>query len=163
MLDSRDIQRLLIHWAKVAFVACYVVSGVTKLINSNGGWILRTPNLAVAISKSNIKSHLNHLDEPGRFASAAPEFIIQHPVIVMVIAGSGLVLELFAFLALMGRWPAVFIGTGLVVMHFMIAEVMRLRFDTYQDLAVIFLINIPYLVVFAICAVVRRIRKPKEA
>jgi hypothetical protein len=147
---STEIHRFLIHSAKVALIACYVTSAFTKLERSDGQWIQRTPNLAVAIAKTNAKSYLNAFQPTEHWAKTAPTLIIDHPNLTRVFFGFGLALELFSFLALLGRWPALLIGGSIIAMHHMISHVMDLHFAIFENLAFIFLINAPWLIVFAI-------------
>ncbi|HEY5779196.1 MAG TPA: hypothetical protein VIT00_10695 [Terrimicrobiaceae bacterium] len=148
-----ETHRRLVHAAKVALVSCYVTSAFTKLERTDGQWILRAPNLAVAIAKTNTKSYLNILEPADHLAKAVPQVIIEHPNLTRIFFGFGIALELFAFLALMGRWPAIVIGTSLILMHDMIARVMDLHFSIFERLAFIFLVNAPWLAVFAIGSV----------
>ena len=143
---STETHRWLVHAAKVALVACYVTSAFTKLERSDGQWIQRTPNLAVAIAKTNTKSYLNIQEAPDHLAKAIPQLILEHPNMTRIFFGLGFALELFAFLALMGRWPALLIGTSLILMHHTIALVMDLHFSIFERLAFIFLVNAPWLV-----------------
>lgn len=147
---TAETRRLLIHAAKVALVSCYVTSAFTKLERSEGQWIQRTPNLAVAIAKTNAKNYLNILEPANHWAKTAPEFIIGHPNFTRIFFGLGFALELLSFLALLGRWPAVLIGMSLILMHDMIAKVMGLHFSIFERLAFIFLVNAPWLAVFAV-------------
>ena len=148
-LASTETQRLLSHSAKVALVSCYVTSAFTKLERSDGQWIQRTPNLAVAIAKTNANSYLNAFEPPDHWAKTAPAFIINEPTLTRVFFGFGLALELLSFLALLGRWPAVLIGGSLIAMHHMISQIMDLHFAIFEKLAFIYLINAPWLIVFA--------------
>ncbi|HEY5705892.1 MAG TPA: hypothetical protein VIS96_09995 [Terrimicrobiaceae bacterium] len=149
-LVAADRQRLLVHAAKVALVSCYVTSAFTKLERSEGQWIHRTPNLAVAIAKSNAKSYLNALEPASHWATTAPALIVRHPRLTRTVFGFGFALELFSFLALLGRWPAALIGGGLIAMHYMISQVMDLHFVIFEKLALIFLVNAPWLAALAI-------------
>jgi hypothetical protein len=145
-----DTHRWLVHAAKVALVSCYVASAFTKLERSEGQWIQRTPNLAVAIAKTNTKSYLNIHEPADHLAKAVPQLILEHPNLTRILFGLGFALELFAFLALLGRWPAVLIGVSLILMHDMIARVMDLHFAIFEQLAFIFLVNAPWLTALAI-------------
>ena len=66
-----ETHRYLVHAAKVALVSCYVTSAFTKLERSDGEWISRTPNLAVAIAKTNAKSYLNAFEPTQHWARTA--------------------------------------------------------------------------------------------
>ena len=149
-LATAETQHLLIHAAKVALVSCYVTSAFTKWERSGGQWIQRTPNLAVAIAKTNAKSYLNAFEPTSHWAKTAPALIVDYPLLTRIFFGFGFALELFSFLALLGRWPAVLIGGSMIVMHHMIAEVMGLHFAIFEKLALIFLINAPWLTALAI-------------
>jgi hypothetical protein len=147
---TTETQRLLVHAAKVALVACYVTSAFTKVERTGGEWIQRTPNLAAAIAKTNAKSYLNAFEPTNHWAKTAPELIITHPHLTRVFFGFGFALELFSFLALLGRWPAVLVGTSLILMHDTVAQVMGLHFAIFERLGFIFLVNAPWLAAFAI-------------
>lgn len=162
-VDSLRAQQVSVHAAKVALVSCYVASGITKLWESDGAWLLRIPNLASQIAKSNANSYLNALIEAEPLAAGAPAFIIDHPWLATLVVGSGLFLELFAFLALLGRRPAFVLGIGMILMHAMIEQVMSLRFPTFQNLALIFLVNLPYALVAAGAWIGRKIRRTRGA
>ena len=150
---NAETHRRLVHASKVALVSCYVTSAITKLERSEGEWLQRTPNLAVAIAKTNTKNYLNIQERPDHLANAIPQFIIDYPNITRLFFGLGLALELFSFLALLGRWPAILIGVSLICMHDMIARIMDLHFLVFERLAVIFLVNLPWLAALALGAI----------
>jgi hypothetical protein len=150
---NAERHRLLVHAAKVALVSCYLTSAVTKMERSEGRWIQRTPNLAVAIAKTNTKSYLNVQEPADHLAKAIPRLILEHPNLTRVVFGFGFALEFFAFLALIGRWPAALIGASLILMHHMIALVMDLHFAIFEQLAFIFLVNAPWLAAVAIATI----------
>ena len=99
------------------------------------------------------ESYLNIQEPVDHLAKAVPQFIIDHPNVTRVFFGLGFALELFSFLALLGRWPAVLIGVSLILMHDMIARVMDLHFAIFERLALIFLVNVPWLAALAIAAI----------
>ena len=149
-LAACETHRYLVHAAKVALVSCYVTSAFTKLERSDGEWINRTPNLAVAIAKTNAKSYLNAFEPTQHWARTAPTLIMDHPNLTRVFFGFGLALEMLSFLALLGRWPAVAIGASIIAMHHMISQVMDLHFAIFEKLAFIFLVNAPWLAAWAL-------------
>ena len=75
-------------------------------------------------------------------------FVNEHPSWTRFIVGPSLFLEAFAFLALMGRGWAFFIGIGLFIMHWMISVAMQLNFLAMEMMVLIFLINVPFAVYF---------------
>jgi hypothetical protein len=149
-LAACETHRYLVHAAKVALVSCYVTSAFTKLERSDGEWVYRTPNLALAIAKTNAKSYLNAFEPTQHWARTAPTLIIDHPHLTRVFFGFGLALEMLSFLALLGRWPAAAIGASIIAMHHMISQVMDLHFAIFEKLAFIFLVNAPWLVALAL-------------
>ena len=56
----------------------------------------------------------------------------------------GLLLELFAFLALLSRRWALAIGLGLVTLHASIEYMMSLHFPLFQYSVAIWMINLPF-------------------
>ena len=127
-----------------------MTSAFTKLERSDGEWINRTPNLAVAIAKTNAKSYLNAFEPTHHWAKDCAQLIIDHPNLTRVFFGFGLALEMLSFLALLGRWPAVAIGASIIAMHHMISQVMDLHFAIFEKLAFIFLVNAPWLAAWAL-------------
>jgi hypothetical protein len=67
----------------------------------------------------------------------------EHPTLARIFFGAGLLTELFAFLALLGRRWAFFYGLAIVVMHLSISHLMQLDFWYHIWAAVIFLLNLP--------------------
>ena len=140
--------RVLVHAAKVALLSCYVTAAVTKIERSDGKWISRTPNLAVQIQKTNDDQYYNTLQSAPQYTKNLIRFVNEHPNWTKFIVGPSLLLEGFAFLALMGRGWAFFIGIGLFVMHWMISAAMQLNFLAMERMVLIFLINVPFAVYF---------------
>gem|GEM_PF-2859751 len=53
-------------------------------------------------------------------------------------------MELLAFVALWGRRSLVFMGVGLLILHYLIGIAMGLRFSSHEWLFLIFLVNVLY-------------------
>ena len=137
-------ERLAVHWIKVTIAASYVVCGLQKWIDSDFQWIWRTPWLAVQIIKSNRADYYSKLEQPvGWMATELPALILQHPNLARLVFGSGLLLETFAFLALLGRRWAAGYGLALIGLHLSISVAMALNFDLHMWLIAIFLVNLP--------------------
>ena len=139
----------MINWSQQAIAATYLVSGLTKLINSHGMWVLQSPLVAVQIVKTTEQDYYNTLD-PARYGVglATAEWIVQHPLLVTVMAAAGLILELTAPLLLLGRRWALFYGLALVLFHESIHRVMKLHFANNEYLIWIYLVNVPFWVWF---------------
>jgi len=145
-----------IWWSQQTIVAVYLVAGITKLIVSKGLWIFQARWIGVSIAKAAWQSFYNTFDQPMlQQQLAVAHFAASHGWIVALIAAGGLLLELGSPLMLINRaWSAVF-GCGLVLFHLGLDYAMRLSFIYNQWLLVIFMINIPYWLMFATRRILR--------
>lgn len=133
-----------IHGAKVMLAAGYVVSGVTKLLNSDFRWIIKVPDIALGLIKTNVARYYDALTyEPGWRANDLPRLIYEHPHLARLFFGTGLVLELVAFLILCGRRWSLVTGLALIAMHAAIWAAMGLRFPENITLLAAFAVNAP--------------------
>lgn len=138
-------QRLMIHAAKVAIVSVYVVSGVTKIQRSKGAWIWETPNIAAQVMKTADDKYYTRLQIAPNHIPSTASWMAAHPNWTRVALTPALLLELFAFLALINRLWGLFIGIALIGMHTIITFIMQLGFFELKTLDLIFLINIPFI------------------
>ncbi len=127
-----------LDWARNVFASAYVVSAVVKLVNSNGEWLLRTPNIALQLIKTNEMDYYNRLqNEVGFWATDFPIFLVEHPWFAMLLFGSGLFIELFAFALLFGKRWAFFTGLAVIALHLSISKIMRLYFEEHMGAALV--------------------------
>ena len=173
-IDPQRLTRLRTFQLSVFFVlqtvaAAYVVSAVTKLDHSGLAWFTDTKYAPVSIRKTEDSSYFSTLEvrnpqapaegENGddesdddqtspQFAAAIPRavqrVILDHPWAGAWILGPGLILELFAFLALLGRRWAFFIGFSFITFHFLVGHIMNLHFQLNNHIILIFFLNLPY-------------------
>ncbi|MDQ6624844.1 MAG: hypothetical protein M3Y69_01705 [Verrucomicrobiota bacterium] len=149
-------ESLMIDWSLQAIAATYFISGLTKLINTHGLWMIQSPLVAVQILKTSDHTYYDALDPTRHQAGyALAEWMVQHPLLVGIALSSGLLLELTSPLLLWGRRWAAFFGVALLVFHKSIGHTMQLHFPYNEMLLVIYLINVP----FWIGAAVRWVRK----
>jgi len=137
-----------IRYSMHAVAAAYVVSAISKLFKSGGAWASNVPNIALQFEKNRQMAFYNTLEktadgqvEPGM---AMAQWVLQHPTVAGAMFGAGLLVELFAFLALLNRWFALAFGLGLIGLHTMISELMKLGFAFNKQLLAIFFINVPF-------------------
>ena len=150
-LNRDAAENRMIFWSQQAIVATYLVSAITKLINSSGMWFFQTPYVAVQIVKTTEQSYYNTLDAASRGAGLAiADWIVQHPVLVALVMTAGFFVELLAPLALLGRRWALFFGLSLVLFHETIDRVMKLHFAFNEYLLWIYLVNVPFWALTAI-------------
>jgi hypothetical protein len=147
-------ERRAIHWAKVTIASAYVVSGLVKFLRSDGQWLWQSPWLALQFVKTGEQNFLNRLEEPAvdGLLDQLPALILEYPNIFRCIFGIGLLIELFCFLALVGRKSALGYGLLLILFHLSISITMRLDFTNHILLIGVFLVNIPWW----ICQLIRR-------
>ena len=134
-----------VHFAKLMIAVSYVTSACVKIIASGGAWIAQLPDISLQLIKTHANVYYDTLwPQTGWMATELPYWLAEHPWITRLFFSPGLFLELFAFVALLGRRPAAIIGVGLLIMHYLIGFVMGLRFSAHEWLLLIFLVNIPY-------------------
>ena len=131
----------------------YVVSGISKLIRSQGEWISSLPNIALQLEKNRMMAYHNTLEPPPEAAGWAINMVLNHPALAKIFFATGLVLELFAFIALFNRTLMAIFGIGLILMHVSITQLMNLGFFYNKWILAIFWVNIPFwcLAVFRRC------------
>lgn len=133
-----------LYITKLIIVGTYVVSGITKLENSGGRWIQKSPYIGIDMIKTDRQNYYCYLDP--KFGGEVPlaQSMLSNPTLTSSILAIGLGLELFAFLALHGRWASLLVGLGLVGMHRGIDHFMGLKFLENEWLLLIFLVNLPW-------------------
>lgn len=135
----------VVFWSQQAIVATYLVSALTKLLHTSGMWFFQTPMIGVQIIKTTDQDYYDRLDQNAYGSGVAiAEWIAQHPLLVALVLGSGLLLELTSPLALCGRRWALFYGLSLVIFHESIHRVMKLHFLYNEYLIWIYLVNVPF-------------------
>lgn len=139
-----DIHRRAIYVTLVIFAAGYVVCGWVKLQNSDWLWFHKVvPGLALELQKSNWSAYYDTLEPVPAVLTTTVNLMNEHPTLARIFFGGGLLIELFAFLALLGRRWAFFYGLAIIVLHLSISQLMQLDFWYHIWAAVIFLLNLP--------------------
>ncbi|MEM9480389.1 MAG: hypothetical protein AAGA58_12120 [Verrucomicrobiota bacterium] len=140
---------LAIFHAKQAIVATYLVTAIYKLWYSKFEWIKDSKHFPVQLVKTRDMDYYNSLETPDpsnwfdRLSPAIETFFLNNPNWCRFFIGSGLLLELFAFLALAGRkWGLIF-GLALILFHLTISRVMSLTFEENILIIAIFFVNVP--------------------
>lgn len=147
------------RYSIAAAAATYVASVCSKLDESGGRWLMNSHYVAAQIVKTHRQNYYNHLD--SRFIQGVPQepaesgdpatdryrhpvpaqadWLRRHPNLARTLFGAGFILELFAFLAVLGRRAALLTGLGLVSLHESIEWLMELTFPFNQfTVAVLF-------------------------
>ncbi len=133
---SLATQRAALFGVVLMVSASYVASGIVKMKASGGHWIARIPSMSVQMIKSNLSDYYSDPQDTvsTTMTEAAPKFFIEHPVIAKVVFGSGLILELGAFVLVFGRRWALLWGGSLLLMHAGISLLMDIEFWNHMSL-----------------------------
>ncbi|MDB6076003.1 MAG: hypothetical protein JWO89_3643 [Verrucomicrobiaceae bacterium] len=137
------LHRIAIYASTVTFAASYVVCGIVKLVNSDFQWIQKVPYLSVQLLKSNWDGYYDSLVPVPEWLDKVTQGIVDHPHLARLIFGSGLFVELFAFVVLINRRWAFVGGLVIIAMHLSISKIMDLHFEYHMAAALILLMNVP--------------------
>jgi hypothetical protein len=134
-----------VYYSQLTIAGAYIVAAVTKLLRSGLGWIVDSPLISVQVVKTHSQNFYNWLQpEYADRGMAFANWIADHPLLARVMLTSGLLLELLAFLCLLGRGWAFIIGASMVGLHVSISLVMHLHFPQNEQVCFIFLMNLPF-------------------
>ena len=137
------LHRVAIYASTVTFAAAYVVCGIVKLVNSDFKWIQKVPYLSVQLLKSNWDGYYDSLQPVPEWLPRITQGIVDHPNLARLVFGSGLLIELLAFVVLINRRWAFVGGLSIIALHLSISKVMDLHFEYHMAAALIFLVNVP--------------------
>ena len=119
---------LELDWARQGVMAGYVVSAVSKILLSGGGWLTSSRYLPLHLVKNNDMEYFEWLDPGAQRLEWLPQVMMDHPGLCIFFFGLALPLELFAFLGLRNRRIAAIFGLGLIAFHESITQLMQLSF-----------------------------------
>lgn len=144
-LPAQLLRNSLVYTTQQLLAVVYVVSGITKLWRSDGGWISEVRNLPLQFEKNRMNEYYDTLIMPPQTAAdSMGEWIANHPHLAGIFFGGGLFVELFGFLALWNRRMGVIIGLGAIAMHLAISRLMSLDFIYNEWALLIFWVNVPF-------------------
>ena len=145
-------ERLLAHrWniflAQQAIIAAYVVTAITKLHVSGLAWITESRNFPIQMTKNLRMQFYNTLEEAagdtGIWATLPLKvqgLFLESPNFCRFVLSGALALELFAFLALLGRrWGGVY-GVLLITFHVLVRAMTGLNFRYHMAVIFAFLV-----------------------
>ena len=146
-VDARypNLEGVLLYFSQCAIAGVYVTSAITKLLKSEGRWLLDSHYFAKSVQK--VWRQIS-LDNPSRqeFTGVSPwaEWLLHHPMLARLLFAPGFFLEMFAFLILWNRAWAAGWGMALILMHVGIGIIMQLYFPEFEVLVLVFCLNVPY-------------------
>lgn len=125
--------------------AGYVITGLTKFEKSKGDWIEDSPNLVVQFEKNRQMDFYNKLQPSDDAATQwMSDFLINYPILGMILFGGVIFLEFGAFFALFNRVILALWGLALLAMHLSISVIMKLDFFYNELILLIFFVNLPF-------------------
>jgi len=146
--DRIGADDLAVDYTLQVIAAAYLLAGLSKIWLSHGEWLAQAPLIAIDVAKKHGQAFCSTLDAGmiGR-GDAIAAAVLAHPGLTRVFLGSALLLELAAPVALLGRLAAFALGAGWLVMHAAVATLMLINFHENEGLLLIYLVNVPYLLV----------------
>ena len=142
--DPLDRDRWEFFVSQQAVVAAYVVTGLTKVLTSGFfGWIKAAANYPVQLRKTNLQAAYSRADVSTAAGTGLESWLLNHPVAGQAMLGTGLLLELGAILALLGRPWSFGYGVLLIAFHAVNSVFMNLNFRWHNWCLFIFLILPP--------------------
>jgi len=133
--------QLELDWARQALAAGYVVSALTKLVNSSGLWFRDSHYFALHLIKNNDMKFYGTLEASAQQLEWLPQLMMQHPMLSQLFFGIALPLELFAFLGCRNRHMALLFGVGLVAFHYSVKQLTQLDFVLNVHLLIVLMIH----------------------
>lgn len=125
-------------WARQALMSAYVVSAITKLMKSDGGWLATARYFPLHLVKNNDMEFYDTLNPEALRLDWLPQVLMEHPTVCGVFFGLALPLELLAFLGLYNRRVAAVFGIGLIGFHETVTQLTHLSF-IFNKLLLLFL------------------------
>jgi hypothetical protein len=132
---------LEIDWARQALAAGYVVSAITKVIESSGMWFRDSQYFALHLIKNNDMKFYGKLESGVQQLEWLPEWMMQHPMACQVFFGLALPLELFAFLGCRNRVMGLVFGVSLIAFHLSVKQLTQLDFVYNMQLLMVLMVN----------------------
>ncbi|MBP7949883.1 MAG: hypothetical protein KA004_09530 [Verrucomicrobiales bacterium] len=121
----------------------YVVSGISKMWITSGGWMSEVKNIGIQFVKNQRNEYYETLAPPPTVPWAV-DFALHHPTVASGFFSIGLWLEILCFAALLNRACLAIFGIALILMHHFIAQFMALYFAYNQWLLLAFFVNVPF-------------------
>ncbi len=134
----------LAYYSQGVILATYVIAALTKIIKSKGLWVANARYICIELVKSNRTMYYKSLDPELAGTPAVAVWLLKHPLLATVFFGAGFLLELCALAGLRDRGWAFLTGVALIVMHRVIMLTMGLTFHYNEALLAIFLLNVPF-------------------
>ena len=147
-INGRTVWQWMIRYSQWMIIGCYVIAGVIKPIRSDGEWFQNSHFIGIQVVKTHRQNFYSDLEEKWNIPEphVAKLMLEEHPNLVRLFLSCGVLLEIFAFLALYNRLLSLLFGFALVSFHYFNDLLMGLYFYGNEKLVWIFLINVPFFI-----------------
>ena len=151
VLMANTQQSTAVWWSIQAIAAVYLTSGLSKLINTGGRWIGRSPLLLLAgygraeTERMTAKASAADGREAARIHSAEGLIaaLSNHLLLAEFAFAAGVIIELASPIGLLGEAVLLATGLGLIALHIGNHILLRLPFPEFQLLVLIYFVNLP--------------------
>lgn len=145
LVNGRNFWDSFVRYSQYMVIGCYVIAGVIKPINSDGEWFQNSHMIGIQLVKTDRQNYYSELDSKyGNDPVPYAEAMLEHPNWTRIFLAMGVLLEIFAFLALYNRLAALVFGFMFILFHYFNEFLMNLVFPNNEKLVWIFLINLPF-------------------
>lgn len=146
-LNYREGNTVKLHSRRVLYsiqviVACYTLSGLSKLVDTGWSWFLKSDLLSLQV----LSSYMNAAISNGSLVLTDAQqekldLIMAYPLIISAGMLGTMILETFAFISLISkRWQLIW-GVGLLAMHVGIYLIMDIKIGAFWIPLTIFFFN----------------------
>lgn len=123
----------------------YVLCALTKLIASKGAWVWNSQYMPVQYAKIQAQQFYTTLEPVDMgLGGVLNELCTHHPWLCILIYAPGLLVELLAFLMLLGRKWLLGMGVAVIAMHALVDVTMGLGFPQHQWIFFLYAVNLPF-------------------
>jgi len=144
-----DLHSFAVRVTLQVIAANYVLCGITKLLNSNFKWVWNSRYMPLQYEKIQMQQYYNRLEhQPMDLGAKLNAMCIEHPWLCLLFYAPGLIGELIALMILWGRAWALWIGLTMLAMHRIVEVTMGVRFHQHELMMLIFVMNVPFWIVF---------------
>jgi hypothetical protein len=145
LVNGRNFWDSFVRYSQYMVIGCYVIAGVIKPINSDGEWFKNSHMIGIQLVKTDRQNYYSELDSKyGNDPVPYAEAMLKHPNWTRIFLAMGVLLEIFAFLALYNRLASLVFGLMFILFHYFNEFLMNLVFPNNEKLVWIFLINLPF-------------------
>jgi hypothetical protein len=146
--QSMASEQVAVFWSQQAIIAGYFTAGLSKLIRSKCRWPQNVARLPLQMIKTTEQWHHNEL-QPVRIdrVEAVAGFLLSHPLLTRTFFSAGLLLEIISPMFLINGTCLLAGGVLLILFHKVTGWFMRLHFYESQLLILIYVINVPFIVI----------------